>query len=276
MTFWEAFVWGRDILKEKDVPDNDIDARYLLEEVLNITRSQFLLRRDEKLQKKEWLAFQELIKKRSDRIPLAYLIEKSEFMGLEFYVNNKVLIPRQETECLVEEIIPRAKNKNILDMCTGSGCIGISIAILEKTANVVCSDISSDALEVAKKNTKKHKVDISFVCGDLFDSVQGTYDIIVCNPPYIKTEVICGLMPEVKNYEPILALDGKETGLYFYSKVTEQAFRFLNKGGLLAFEIGYDQGEQVVSYMKENGFTNIEIKKDLAKLDRMVIGEYHV
>lgn len=274
MTWQEAFQWGKGLLNDKNVPDSNIDARYLLEYVLQIDHNQFFVRGNELLKEEDFVAYQKLIEKRRQRIPLQHLIGKTEFMGLPFFVNDKVLVPRQETEELVEFLLPMAKKKRVLDLCTGSGCIGISIAVLEKSAKVYGSDISEEAIQTAKENVRMNQADVTLFLGDLFENVYGKFDIIVSNPPYIRTRDIAGLMPEVRDYEPLLALDGKADGCYFYHKITEQAGSFLNSNGILAFEIGYNQAEKVSGYMKEQGFVNIDIKKDLTGLDRMVFGEW--
>jgi release factor glutamine methyltransferase len=191
-------------------------------------------------------------------------------MGLEFDVSPHVLIPRQDTEILVEEALKLCEGKKVLDMCTGSGCIIISIAKLGKSAGVAAVDISAEALNVAKGNAAKNEVKVEFIESDLFEKVEGDYDIIVSNPPYIRTKVMEELMPEVKDHEPVIALDGSKDGLYFYRKITASLKQHLRSGGTILYEIGYDQGEAVRDILKQEGFTDILVKKDLSGLDRVV------
>ena len=197
-------------------------------------------------------------------------------MGLTFAVNENVLIPRQDTEILVEEILPYlTSGVRILDMCTGSGCILISLLHYSLWAEGVGADLSAGALQVARKNAEvllSQERKVSFVESDLFEKVEGRYDIIVSNPPYIQTEVIKGLMPEVRDHEPMMALDGTEDGLYFYRRIVEESKEFLRKEGRLFFEIGYDQAEDVKKLMETAGFTDVTVVKDFAGLDRVVHG----
>ncbi len=272
MTWREALVWGRNTLKEKNVPDYHIDAKILIETVLQIHYGEFILSENKEMPEANRRRYQALIEKRSERIPLQYIINDANFMGLSFRVNRDVLIPRQDTECIVERILPSAKNKRILDLCTGSGCIGISIAALEKSAEVHCSDISEAAVRTAGENAKANRVTIKCIQSDLFEKIIEKYDIIVSNPPYIKTGDISSLMPEVRDYEPKAALDGGEDGYNFYRRIISSASSFLNSGGLLVLEIGYDQAEYVSGYMKKNGFSQVETGKDLAGNDRMISG----
>ena len=195
---------------------------------------------------------------------------------MKFYVNEHVLIPRQDTEILIEEVLKEAGGKKglcILDMCTGSGCILLSLLAHLKEAEGTGADLSKEALKVAERNGKDLGISAQWINSDLFELVSGKYDILVSNPPYIQTEVIEGLMEEVKFHEPRMALDGREDGLYFYRRITRQAGNYLNPQGILAFEIGYDQGEAVAQLMKEQGYTEVKVIQDLAGLDRVVIGK---
>ena len=203
-------------------------------------------------------------------------------MGLKFKVNSSVLIPRQDTENLVEEALKVIRpDMYVLDMCTGSGCILISL--LKYAAErkhitgvkAVGADISADALEVAKKNAQRLKVPVIWVQSDIFENVSESFDLIVSNPPYIRTEVIQGLEDEVKLHDPWIALDGHEDGLYFYRRIVSESISHLNDGAWLMFEIGHDQAEDVSKLMKSAGFCNIYVKKDLAGLDRVVCGMYN-
>lgn len=272
MTFREALNQGTALLKAAGVPEAELDASYLLEFVWGIGRHDFFLKQNECVKESEWLRYKELLLKRAKRMPLQHIIGETEFMGLPFYVNRDVLIPRQDTECLVERVLPFAKAKSVLDMCTGSGCIGISIAKLCPETRVTAVDVSDKALQIASENAKRNEVKVTFVESDLFEQITGRYDLIVSNPPYIEHEEIQTLMPEVRDYEPASALDGGEDGLDFYRKITSQASEYLACGGMLAFEIGYNQGRAVEALMKEQDFFDIEIGRDYAGLDRMVVG----
>jgi release factor glutamine methyltransferase len=194
-------------------------------------------------------------------------------MGLSFDVSKDVLIPRQDTEVLVQEILKAAEGKDVLDMCTGSGCIIISLAKLGRIHRGIGVDISIEALSIARKNAKKLQADVSFIHSNLFDQVEGQFDIIVSNPPYIPTSDINDLMEEVKNHEPIIALDGEEDGLHFYRTIVNQLSSYLKPSGYVFFEIGYNQGETVSRILEEHGFRNIKVIKDLAGLDRVVSGQ---
>lgn len=269
---WEE---GTTVLEQADIENAKGDAWTLLEHLTHITKTKYYLNIHQEIEQELQQQYQSLIQKRASHIPLQYLTGEQEFMGLKFLVNEHVLIPRQDTEVLVELLLERITgNENILDMCTGSGCIAISLAKIKGLQNVTAVDISASALEVAKKNAKLQEVpEIQWVCSNLFEKIEGTFDVIVSNPPYIASKELEELMPEVKHYEPLHALDGKEDGLYFYRKITKAAGRYLAIGGILAYEIGYDQAESVGQIMEEMGFCNIEIYPDLAGLDRVVIGK---
>lgn len=279
---------GREKLARSGVREADLDAWYLLEHVTGVDRAGFYLHPERKLTKEEALRYEELTEKRSRRIPLQHLTGEQEFMGLTFQVNEHVLIPRQDTEILVETglsflnegKVPSDKKsgkRRILDMCTGSGCILLSLLSLAKdreNMEGIGADISGEAIEVAKKNAEALSVEAVFSQGDLFEAVSGRFGMILSNPPYIRTEELKTLEPEVKDHDPVLALDGKEDGLFFYRKIVGLAGNYLEKGGLLLFEIGCDQGEDVSVLMKENGYRDVTVKKDLAGLDRVVLGVY--
>ena len=201
---------------------------------------------------------------------------------MTFTVNKNVLIPRQDTEVLVEEVMRHLHDgMRILDMCTGSGCILTSLLRYSNDCTGVGADISEEALRVARDNAEallegngRERPKASFVRSDLFDGLDADdrFDVIVSNPPYIKTGDMDTLMPEVREHEPALALDGKEDGLFFYRRIIDGAKRFLSGGGMLFFEIGFDQGEDVRELMRQAGYTDIEIVKDFAGLDRVVFG----
>ena len=279
MTYEEARKEAEQILKGAEVPDAALDAWYLLEyairkiEKKETGRTWYLMNRKESILPGTLLYYQELVSRRKQRIPLQHLTGEQEFYGYPFYVNEHVLIPRQDTEVLVEEALKQKREgMKVLDLCTGSGCIGISIQSFCSNTQVTAADISEDALKVAQKNAKENQVPVEFVHSDLFKEISGSYDMIVSNPPYIPTDVIPQLMPEVQVFEPIEALDGKEDGLYFYRKIVEQSKDYLNSGGSLMFEIGYDQGKDVSKMMTDAGFSNVCVKKDLAGNDRVVTG----
>ncbi|MBR3281439.1 MAG: peptide chain release factor N(5)-glutamine methyltransferase [Clostridia bacterium] len=219
-----------------------------------------------------------LLEKRCNGIPYAYIVGHKEFMKLDFEVNSSVLIPRDDTEVLVEKVIEIASNisKNevkILDLCTGSGCIAISLDKNILNAKVYASDISKKALEVAMRNAKKNDATITFIESDLFEELNDNikFDIIVSNPPYIRTDVIDTLQKEVKDNEPIIALDGGTDGLSFYERIIKDAKAYLEDSGYLAFEIGYDQAIEVSNLLKENNYKNIKVFKDFSENDRVVI-----
>lgn len=279
MTLEEAYRFGENALKEAEISDAGIDAWILLEHVTGISRTRYYLNPKQKMKEEEQNQYYSYIEKRKKRIPVQHLTGEQEFMGLRFGVNEYVLIPRQDTEILVETVLQDLEpGMRILDMCTGSGCILISLMKLMQNAENedlirgVGVDISKEALCVAKENAQIHHVDAVFLESDLFENVEGTYDIIVSNPPYIRTSVIEELQEEVKLHDPYAALDGKEDGLFFYRKIIEKSRKFLKPGGKLYFEIGHDQGYDVKELMEASGFHAVQVKKDLAGLDRVVFG----
>ena len=273
MTYREAINLGEKVLNMADVADAKIDAWLLLEMVCKIDRSFYYLHMEDEVAEEQLSEYEIALRKRAEHVPLQYIVGEAEFMGLKFKVNSNVLIPRQDTETLVEEALKVVKpGMNVLDMCTGSGCIIVSIVHNIPEVEGTATDISKQALLVAKENAKLNQVSVTFERSDLFDNVTGTYDVIVSNPPYIPTDVIPQLMPEVQVFEPIEALDGKEDGLYFYRRIVEQSKDYLNSGGSLMFEIGYDQGKDVSKMMTDAGFSNVCVKKDLAGNDRVVTG----
>lgn len=276
-TYREAYEEGRKLLAKAGILEADLDARLLLEYVCNTNRNDLLLHGDKLLEEQEKTQYLALIKRRSERVPLQHLTGEQMFMGLPFFVNENVLIPRQDTECLVELILQDlAPKSRVLDICTGSGCILLSILSIGNLQGKDCqgvgSDISPKALEVAKKNASRLNVAASFFQGDLLESVTGTYDVIVSNPPYIESEEIEALMPEVRNHEPVLALDGGADGLDFYKRLVKESIPYCNPGGRLYFEIGYNQGEAVKLLMEEAGYQAVTVAKDYAGLDRVVYG----
>lgn len=269
-TYKELLQSAQRILQEKQITDANVDAWLLLSHVFGINRTDYLLHSDKTVDDADSKRYMELVDLRASHIPLQHITGTQEFMGIEFCVTPDVLIPRQDTEILVEEVLKICNGKTVLDMCTGSGCIIISTAKLGKPDKTVGVDISEKALKVAAKNAMRNNVRIEFIYSNLFENVEGYYDIIVSNPPYIPTQVIHDLMPEVKNHEPILALDGDEDGLSFYRRIAVESKKYLNREGKLLFEIGYDQGNKVRDILISEGYTDIIIKKDLSGLDRVV------
>ena len=269
----EAYELGITRLTEAGIEEAKSDTLLLLDGICHVTRNDILLHGEEVLEEKLVLAFKEALAKRCERIPVQYITGVQNFMGLDFMVSEHVLIPRFDTEILVEEVMKNLHDGfSILDMCTGSGCILLSLLHYSNDCVGVGVDVSEDALSVAKQNCEKLGLTASFLQSDLFTNVSGKYDIIVSNPPYIRSDVIPTLMEEVKGHEPMLALDGMEDGLYFYRKIIEESPDYLNGGGMLFFEIGYDQGEDVSSLMEEAGYKDVRVVKDYAGLDRVVFG----
>lgn len=256
---------SKEILKANNIDERE--ARLLLAFSLEVPIEKLLIKNTCTL--REYAKFMKIITKRASGIPYAYIVGHKEFMKLDFEVNKNVLIPREDTEILVQEVISLNKKK-ILDMCTGSGCIAISLAKYIENSMVDAVDVSEKALTIAKLNAKKNNVCVNFIKSNLFAEIDDEYEVIVSNPPYIKTEDLKDLQIEVKN-EPIKALDGGKTGLYFYKKIIKDAKKYLKPNGILALEIGYDQAEEVAILLKENGYEEIKIIKDLSGNDRVVI-----
>ena len=259
---------GKEVLQKAKIMDFEIDAWLLMEFVFQIDRARFFLEQNETVEEEKAETYRSLLAERAKHIPVQQITHEAWFFGLPFYVNENVLIPRQDTEVLIEEVLSavkkyRIQTPKILDMCTGSGCILLSLLVNIEGAEGLGADLSEKALEVAQKNGS---------LSNLFSHINGKYDIIVSNPPYIESAVIETLMEEVREHEPRMALDGKEDGLYFYREITKQAGVYLNAGGILAFEIGYNQGEAVSQMLKEEQYEEIKVVNDLAGLDRVVIG----
>lgn len=277
MNIKQALEHGIQLLKENNINEPILKTRIILANVFNKNKEYLIIHEKEELSKEVGELYIANIRKICNGIPLQYIINKQEFMGLEFYVDENVLIPQPDTEILVEETIDISKRegkKNILDLCTGSGAIGISIANSISECNITLSDISKDALEVAKENCINHKVEdrVNIIQSDLFENIDenNKFDVIVSNPPYIKTDVIKKLDKEVQN-EPILALDGGEDGLKIYRRIINEAYKFLEIDGYLCLEIGYDQKNEVIRLIENIGeYTNIYSKKDLAGNDRII------
>ena len=311
MIYSNLYHQGKEKLLLAGIDEAELEARLLLEYVCGTTRSDLLAHGDMAVSEEQENRYENLIGRRMTRIPLQYLTGTQEFMGLTFSVSEHVLIPRQDTEILVEEVLRNLHDgMRILDLCTGSGCILISLLHYSNDCEGVGADISEEALAVARENARKllgagkcqgnaeelpddgecredgsmavlketgvedgNKTGaICFVCSDLFSNISGRFDIIVSNPPYIRRNVLGTLMPEVRKHEPLQALDGGEDGLELYRKIIEDSRAYLYGGGMLFFEIGYDQGREVSTLMEQAGFLEIQVVKDYAGLDRVVYG----
>lgn len=283
MTMQQLLCQGVRELNKAHVPDPELDARYLLLQAFDMSLAAFLAVKagelpDDSLTRERRRTFLALIEKRSLRIPLQHLTGVQEFMGFEFHVNGQVLIPRQDTETLVELVLAEQKdrNKSVLDVCTGSGCIAVSLALMGDYRQVTAMDLSPEALAVAARNGERllesFQGSFELIESNMFEALEEdrTFDIIVSNPPYIPSSVIDGLEPEVRDYEPRMALDGTEDGLEFYRILAAEGRKHLAEGGCIYMEIGYDQAADVESIFKDSGYVNVRTVKDLAGLDRVV------
>lgn len=276
MTYNDAYRSGIQILKSAGTEAPANDAGVLLCLAAGCDRTFLYAHGDSPLDESILYRYREMIQKRAGGYPLQYITGKQEFMSLTFEVGPGVLIPRQETELLAETAIGACRNRHaeILDMCTGSGCIAVSLAWHLPDCSVTAVDIMPEAIAMAVRNAEKNGVSgrIRFITGDLFSGISGKqFDIIVSNPPYIRSADINGLKPEVRDHEPVAALDGGADGLFFYRKIIHSAPEYLKRGGMLAFETGYDQAGDVAALMVSDGrFDDIGIYKDLAGLDRVV------
>ncbi len=277
MTIQEAMGKADIQLKTKNIDSPKLKARLLMQYVLKQNRQYLMVHDENKLTQEQKEKYFKAIQKLSKGIPLQHITHQQEFMKMNFYVNENVLIPRPDTEILVEEVMKIAKKinaKKILDLCTGSGAIAISLAKYIENSQITATDISEEALAIAERNAKNNKVDkqIAFLSSNLFEELpKEKYDMIVSNPPYIKREIVKTLAKEVQN-EPLMALDGGWDGLDFYRKIIHQADDFLKYGGYLCLEIGYDQKEDVMNLIKkEEKYTDTYCKKDLYGKDRVVV-----
>lgn len=262
-------------LNSNNISDPIMKSRILLSNILNTTKEYLVINSEEEISIETTNKFNEGINKLIKGYPLQYVTNHQEFMKLDFYVDENVLIPRADTEILVEEVISNCeKNKEykVLDLCTGSGAIGISIARYIPNSYITCTDVSNKALEIARKNAKANNIyNIEFIESDMFKNIKGKFDIIVSNPPYIVKDVITTLDKEVQN-EPYIALDGGIDGLDFYKIIACEAHRYLNENGKLFLEIGYDQKEEVTNLLKvSEKYNSIYSKKDLYDNDRIVV-----
>lgn len=271
----EVYTEGKNRLQKAGVQSYEFDARQLLFFVFSIDANQYLLNQSMPLsqeEEKKVNSYFEAIQKRSEKIPLQYITGEQNFCGLDFYVNENVLIPRLDTEVLVEKILEYEEpGQRVMDMCTGSGCIAITLQKLGGF-QVMAVDISEEVLTLARKNAQRNQAQVTFFQSNMFEQLSNTskVDVIVSNPPYIESKVVDELDDEVKKYEPRLALDGMEDGLHFYRILARECKRFLNEGGRLYVEIGFDQAEAVKEIFGAQGFLDIQVYKDLAGLDRVV------
>lgn len=280
ITYEQALEEVKKKLQENGIEEYAVDSFLLLSELCDMGRTQYYMKQKELMPEADYERYMLAAARRCRREPLQYITGKAYFMGYEFQVDENVLIPRMDTEILVveaEKIVRTHFSNNkqirILDMCTGSGCILTSLLLRNGRISGTGVDISEGALGVARKNAAHLQCDSAvFLHSDLFENVAGTFDMIVSNPPYIRTDEISVLMEEVKAFEPFEALDGMEDGLHFYRIITREAVKYLNKGGFLCYEIGCDQAETVIGILEENGFKNCRVVKDLAGLDRVCIG----
>lgn len=273
-TYASALRYGKKYLADRQIENSGGDAWYLMEYVWGIDRNYYFLHSDDIIEQKDEERYRDLLQKRGSHIPLQHLTGTCDFMGLTFQVNDQVLIPRQDTETLVESALSRLKEGDrALDLCTGSGCIILSLEKLAPGIRGLGADISAAALAVAKRNRDSLGLESDFCISDLFEGIEGVFDIIVSNPPYIASGKIPGLMEEVRGFEPLLALDGGADGLDFYRRIIKDARDFLKPGGWLGLEIGYDQREAVEELLRRQGFIKTETLQDLAGLDRTVWAE---
>lgn len=282
MTYGELYEYGKKRLEEAGIEEAMLDARLLLEYICHADRNELIVHGDRERGAMEEEFYRMTIDKRASHVPLQHITGEQEFMGLSFRVGAHALIPRQDTETLVEEALHRlCDGMRILDMCTGSGCILLSLLKYSNECEGVGIDISGEALALARENARRLGLCAAFLEGDLFGPLAGfvsdkttdkLFDMIVSNPPYIETSAIDTLMPEVRDYEPRSALDGGADGLHFYREIIKGAPVHMRRGAYLIFEIGCGQGGSVSSLMREAGFGEVSVYKDYAGLDRVVCG----
>ncbi len=280
MTYRECYEQGCRTLQAAGIEEAALDARLLLEAVCGTDRNDLLVHGEQPVSPEAEEKYLNWIRQRAEHIPLQQLTGEQGFMGLTFSVNEHVLIPRQDTEILVEEVLKELHDgMRVLDMCTGSGCILLSLLHYSNDCEGLGVDLSAEALEVAGRNvlkvlTPEKAEHAHFLQSNLFEKVEGKFEIIVSNPPYIASAEVEKLMPEVRDHEPRMALDGTEDGLYFYRRIIEEAGKHLVSSGMLFFEIGYDQGQAVSELMRTEGYCEVQVVQDYAGLDRVVLGTY--
>lgn len=283
MTLQQLLTQGTQQLNSAGVPDAELDARYLLLSAFDLSLASFLAGRGREIAgipdgETRAGAYLALVKRRAERIPLQQLLGVQEFMGLEFYVNEHVLIPRQDTETLVELVLEEQRDRelDVLDVCTGSGCIAVSLAKLGGYRSVTALDVSEEALAVTERNAGSLLAGCEgrfrLLQSDMFSGLEpgAQFDVLVSNPPYIPSRVIDGLEPEVRDHEPRLALDGSPDGLKFYRILAAEGKKHLRRGGAVYLEIGWDQSEAVSALFEAEGYSEIRTVKDMAGLDRVV------
>ena len=277
MTYQSLLTTAKNAFTQVEIREPDIDAKLLLLHVTGFSSAELFLHLPEEAPSNIEECFLQLMEKRKTRYPLQYIIGEQEFYGLSFKVTEDCLIPRSDTEILIDEVLKVLKDGDtLLDTCTGSGCVLITLMKHRNLKSATGLDISEKALNIARENAKRHGVTPKWIHSDLFENVTEKYDLITSNPPYIDSEVLKGLQPEVKDFEPNMALDGGRNGLEPYRPLCEGAFNHLNDGGYFITEIGYDQGEAVAEIFKQAGFSEVEVIKDLARDDRVVKGKKNV
>ena len=271
MTIREVLINIRERLQNAGIEDFEYESWAFLDWKLHINRAEFYMNPNGEVKKELLAELESVLKQREQRVPLQYLMGECEFMAVEDIRNIKT-----QNRCESNNTADRKNEQKVkvLDLCTGSGCIGISVAKLCPDTEVTLADISEGALSVAKKNAQNLDAGVTLIKGNLFENIEGRFDYILSNPPYIPSEVIEGLMPEVKEHEPRLALDGEADGLSFYREIINEAPDYLNPDGRIYFEIGAEQGEDLTHLMNERGFSEVKVHKDLAGLDRIVTGIY--
>lgn len=273
MNYTEAFLLGMQKLKEAEIGEAQLDARLLLEEVCGTDHNTLLCHGDREVSEAEEEQYWKALEQRAVHVPLQHLLGYQDFMGLRFQVNEHVLIPRQDTEILVEEAMRYLHDgMRILDLCTGSGCILLSLLHYSNDCEGTGVDISKEALQVAALNAELLGIKADFLKSDLYEKVTGKFDLLVSNPPYIESAVIPTLMEEVREYDPYIALDGGEDGLDFYRRIIGGAQDYLKRGGQILMEIGSGQAQAVSELLREAGFKEIDVCRDFAGLDRVVSG----
>lgn len=273
MEYEALYRMGVSKLQYAGIEEASLDARLLLEEVCGTDRNALLAHGDREVTEEQRKCYVNYLEQRSSHVPLQHILGYQEFMGLRFKVSPAVLIPRQDTETLVEEAMRFLHDgMHILDMCTGSGCILLSLLKYSNDCVGVGCDLSADALKVAAENAAMHELEAEFIQSDLFERIPGKFELIVSNPPYIKSGVIPELMEEVREHDPRMALDGGEDGLFFYRRIVAEAGEYLYPGGMLFLEIGYDQADEVSGLMQKAGYKDVTVCQDLAGLDRVVYG----
>lgn len=270
-TLLKILQWTSDFFKQKNISNARMDAEYIIAHALGIGRLDIYLKFEEEISTEARAKIKEMVVRRANREPLQYILGETQWHNCTLQLNKQVLIPRHETEQLVEYIIAEQReNLRVLDIGTGSGAIAIALAMAKPSWHITASDVSGGALQVATKNAALNKVEVKFMESDVFAKIDAKYDIIVSNPPYIPMCEYKELQTEIVDHEPQNALVATENGLYFYQKIMERAAEFLTDDGIIYFEIGETQAKAISDYAKLHGYHNIELKQDFAGLDRML------